>query len=151
MGKIREYVAIISDLLCKFNKKMIVVGEGVSCDETGCVTPMAGGGLVALALQPDALADDCARASLVVTARQAPPACPSPVMSGDRLRGQGATALWRTENGFAVTAVRPRGVDRPWSPAVAGAAETETLLAPRPASPRALDATPAEADQQAEE
>ena len=46
--------------------------EGVSCDETGCVVQMADGAFVALALRPDALADDCARAALVVTARQAP-------------------------------------------------------------------------------
>ena len=49
--------------------------EGVSCDEAGCVAQMAGGGLVALALRPDALADDCERAALMVTARQVPPAC----------------------------------------------------------------------------
>jgi competence protein ComEC len=128
------------------------LAEGVSCDEAGCVTPIAAGGLVALALQPEAVADDCARAALVVTARQAPPACSSAVMSGDRLRGQGATALWRTGNGFAVNAVRPRGTDRPWSPAVGGAAEAETtLVTPRPAAPRAVDATPSEADQQAED
>ena len=97
------------------------LADGVSCDEAGCVTPIAGGGLVALALRPEALADDCERAALVVTARQAPPACASAAVSGDRLRGQGATALRRTRDGFAVDAVRPRGVDRPWSPAVAGA------------------------------
>jgi competence protein ComEC len=125
--------------------------DGVSCDEAGCVTPIAGGGLVALALKPEALADDCERTALVVTARQAPPDCPSAVMSGDRLRGQGATALWRGRGGFAVDAVRPRGVDRPWSPAVAGAVETETTLAPRPAAARPVDATPAEADQQTED
>jgi competence protein ComEC len=100
------------------------LADGVSCDEAGCVTPIAGGGLVALALRPEALADDCERAALVVTARQAPPACASAAMSGDRLRGQRATALRRTSHGFAVDAVRPRGVDRPWSPAVAGAVET---------------------------
>ncbi len=72
------------------------IADGVSCDEAGCVTPIAGGGLVALALRPEALADDCERAVLVVTARQAPATCASAAMSGDRLRGQGATALWRT-------------------------------------------------------
>ena len=72
------------------------LADGVSCDEAGCVTPMAGGGLVALALKPEALTDDCERAALVVTARQASPACASAVMSGDRLRGQGATVLRRT-------------------------------------------------------
>ena len=127
------------------------LADGVSCDEAGCVTPMAGGGLVALALKPEALADDCERAALVVTARQAPPACASAVISGDRLRGQGATMLRRTRDGFAVDAVRPRGVDRPWSPAVAGAAETETTLTPPPRAARPVDATPAEADQRAED
>jgi competence protein ComEC len=127
------------------------LAEGVSCDEAGCVTPLAGGGLVALAIRPDALADDCERAALVVTARQAPPSCAPAVMSGDRLRGQGATALRRTANGFAVDAVKPRGTARPWSPAIAGAAENEATLAPRAKAPRAVDATPAEADQQAED
>ena len=47
------------------------LAEGVCCDETGCVVQMADGAIVALALRPDALADDCARAALVVTARQA--------------------------------------------------------------------------------
>jgi competence protein ComEC len=125
--------------------------SGVSCDDFGCVMQSAGGGLVAQAHKPEALADDCERAALVVTVRQAPPSCASPAMSGDRLRGQGATALWRTAHGFAADAVRPRGVDRPWSPAVAGAAEFETTLVPRPAATRPVDATPAEADQQTEE
>ena len=132
------------------------LADGVSCDEAGCVTPMAGGGFVALALKPEALADDCERAALVVTARPAPASCSPAVMSGDRLRGQGATALWRKRDGFAVDAVRPRGIDRPWSPAVAGAAETEATLSPHPnaAHPNAarpVDATPAEADQQGED
>src|SRR5882672_4497424 len=39
------------------------LAEGVSCDGTGCVTQMASGALVALALGPEALSDDCARAA----------------------------------------------------------------------------------------
>ena len=112
------------------------LADGVSCDEAGCVTPLAGGGLVALALKPEALADDCERAALVVTARQAPPACASAAMSGDRLRGQGATALRRTRDGFAVDAVRPRGVDRPWSPAVAGGCGDGDNAGAAPGPPR---------------
>jgi competence protein ComEC len=116
------------------------------------VVQTAGGTFVALALRPDALGDDCERAALVVTARQAPPACPSPVIDGERLRRQGALALRRTTSGFAVNAIRPKGVDRPWSPAAAGDTEAEPTLAPRPAAvPRAVDATPSEADLQAEE
>src|SRR5580692_6192502 len=41
------------------------LADGVSCDEAGCVSEMAGGGLVALALKPEALSDDCARAALL--------------------------------------------------------------------------------------
>ena len=128
------------------------LAEGVSCDEAGCVTPMAGGGLVALALRAEALSDDCAQATLVVTARQAPASCAASVISQDRLRRQGALALRRSRGGFVVEAVKPRGADRPWSPAVAGDdSGTETMLTSRTASGRGVDATPAEADQQGEE
>jgi competence protein ComEC len=126
------------------------LSEGVSCDEAGCVVQMADGALVTLALRPDALADDCERAALLVTARQVSPACSSPVIDGDRLRRQGAMALRRTRDGFAVDAVRPKGVDRPWSPAIPGDTETERVLA-RPAAARAVDATPSESDLQAED
>jgi competence protein ComEC len=126
------------------------LAEGVSCDEAGCVAQMADGGLVTLALRPEALADDCERAAMVVAARQAPPACTSPVIDQDRLRRQGTIALRRTPGGFSVDAVRPRGVDRPWSPAVAGDHEAETILL-RPVAPRAVDATPSETDLQAED
>ncbi len=105
------------------------LAEGVSCDEAGCVAQMPDGAFVALALRPDALPDDCARAALVVTARQPPPACAAAVIDLDRLRRQGALALRRTRDGFAIAAVKPKGVDRPWSPAVAGEDDPE-LAAP---------------------
>jgi competence protein ComEC len=127
------------------------LADGVSCDEVGCVTQLADGGLVALALRPDAWSDDCERAALVVAARQAPPSCASPVIGQDRLRRQGAMALRRNRDGYAVDAVKPKGIDRPWSPATAGDTEAELNLATRPAAPRAVDATPAEADQQTED
>jgi len=114
------------------------------------VAQLAGGALVALALRPEALADDCAQAALVVTARQAPAACGALVVDQERLRRQGAMALRRVRDGFAVDAVRPKGVNRPWSPAAAGDTEGETNLV-RPVAPRAVDATPSEADLQAEE
>jgi competence protein ComEC len=127
------------------------LSEGVSCDEAGCVTPMANGGFVAMALKPDALQDDCERAALVVTARGAPPAgCRSAVIGQDRLRGQGAMTLRLTRDGFKVDAVKPAGIDRPWSRAVADA-ETEATLLVRPRQTPAVDATPSEADQQMED
>ena len=125
--------------------------SGVSCDDLGCVVPSAGGALVAQAFRPEALADDCERAALIVTLRQAPASCGASVIGADRLRRQGAMALRRGREGFVVEAVKPRGIDRPWSPAVAEEGEADAaVLAPRVPA-RAVDATPAEADLQAEE
>jgi competence protein ComEC len=125
--------------------------DGVSCDEEGCVAPLADGRFVALTLRPDALADDCGRAALLVTTRQAPPACASTVIELQRLRRQGAMALRRNGYGFVVDAVKPRGVNRPWAPAATGDAEAAEPTTLAPAAPRAVDATPAEADLQAED
>ena len=125
--------------------------SGVSCDDLGCVVPSAGGALVAQAFRPAAFADDCERAALIVTLRQAPLACAASVIDADRLRRQGATALRGGREGFAVEAVKPRGIDRPWSPASGDESEADaTVLAPRVPA-RAVDATPVEADLQAEE
>ena len=71
------------------------LADGVSCDEAGCVDALADGGLVALGVARGGLADDCVRAVLVVTARQAPADCAASVIDQDRLRRQGALALRR--------------------------------------------------------
>jgi competence protein ComEC len=124
--------------------------EGVSCDEVGCVMQMADGAFISLALRPDALSDDCERAALIVTASQPPPSCAASVITLERLRRQGALALRRTANGFAVEAVKPRGFDRPWAEATAGEGEGELDLTRSPnAQPR--DATPSETDLQADD
>jgi competence protein ComEC len=81
--------------------------EGVSCDESGCAVQMADGAIVSLALRPEALADDCERAALVVTMRQAPRSCAAAVIDRSRLQRQGAMALRRTRDGFTVEAVKP--------------------------------------------
>ena len=46
--------------------------DGVACDDVGCVTALADGRLVSLALQPDAFSDDCSHAALIVTTKQPP-------------------------------------------------------------------------------
>jgi competence protein ComEC len=126
------------------------LANGVSCDEVGCVAPLSDGAFVSLARQPEALADDCDRAVLIVTASQAPAGCAATVVDLERLRRQGAVTLRRSRDGFAVEAIKPNGFDRPWSPAVREASEAETG-AVRPAAQRAIDATPLETDLQADE
>ena len=87
------------------------LSQGVSCDDLGCVVPKADGALVALSLRADALADDCARAALVVSARQPPASCAASVIDRERVHRQGALVLRQRKDGFAVDAVRPRGMD----------------------------------------
>jgi competence protein ComEC len=126
--------------------------SGVSCDDLGCVMQSAGAALVAQAFKAEALTDDCERAAIIVTLRQAPASCAASVIDADRLRRQGAMALRRGREGFVVEAAKPRGIDRPWSPAAANEGEADArVLAPRVVPPRAVDATPSEADLQAEE
>jgi competence protein ComEC len=124
---------------------------GVSCDEAGCVVETAGGGFVAQAQRPEAVTDDCERATLIVTARAAPGDCRASVIDRARLARQGSLALWRRGNGFAVEAARPRGFDRPWSPLAAGDNEADAPFVSSPAASRSRDATPAEADQEADD
>ncbi|MBR0814770.1 ComEC family competence protein [Bradyrhizobium diazoefficiens] len=126
------------------------LGEGVSCDESGCVTPLADGRLVALASRIDALVDDCSRAALVVASRPAPPDCAAMVVDRQRLARQGALALTQRGEGFSVQAVRARGTNRPWLPAGAGEGDFDGSLAPKVA-PRNRDATPSEANLQADD
>jgi competence protein ComEC len=125
------------------------LGDGAACDEAGCVTALADGRLVALALQPDAFADDCARAVLIVTSKQPPKDCAAQVIDADSLRVSGAMALRRSGDGFVATSIRPTGVDRPWSPAVGEPSEPQAGAGG--AVRRPVDATPAEADVQADE
>jgi competence protein ComEC len=112
---------------------------------------MQGGGLVSHALRPDALTDDCERAALIVTLKQASPSCGAAVIDLDRVRRQGTLALRRAGPGFAVEAVRPNGVDRPWSPAPAGETAADAGLISRPAEPRSQDVAPSDADLQSED
>ena len=52
------------------------LGNGIACDPSGCIGKLADGRLVSYALAPDALEEDCARAVLIVTARDTPPTAP---------------------------------------------------------------------------
>jgi len=126
------------------------LADGVSCDPSGCVSQTASGTFVALALRPEALADDCQRAAVIVTSRQAPADCAALVIDQSQLRRRGTTVLRKTSDGFAFDSVRPNAVDRPWAPAALSDA-APGIDAARPAGGRAVDVTPVEADLEGEE
>jgi len=115
--------------------------QGVSCDTDGCVAALADGALVALALRPEALSDDCERAALIVTAHPVPAGCGTRVIEPDELRRSGVMALRRAGGGFTMEAVRPRGTDRPWAPAFAQQPDSLAIGLP---SATTVDATPTE-------
>ena len=145
---LREWLAADADPRAATDASLTA---GVSCDDHGCVMQSAGGAFIAQALKAEALADDCERAALIVTNKPAPAGCAASVIDVERLRRQGAMALRRSREGFVVEAVKAVGIDRPWSPAAADESGAEAMILTRPATPRAIDATPSEADLQAEE
>jgi competence protein ComEC len=132
------------------------LGQGITCDPSGCVGKLADGARVAYALTPDAFTDDCRDAVLVVAARSAPPDCAATVVGRDLWRTQGALALRRTASGFAIEPTRAASFDRPWSPAptprranITASGDGGSASTPRPTLPR--DATPQPEDVEADQ
>lgn len=135
----KEWLAADGDARLPADKEL---GKGFTCDPAGCIARLPDGRLVSRVLAPDAFGEDCTRAAIVATERDAPPACAALVIDRKLTRGQGAIALKRTGEGFALSAARPTGQDRPWARAVAPPQDTATPPArpqPRDATPRAED------------
>ena len=106
----------------------------VQCDAIGCVGRLKDGRLVSMALSAEALPEDCARAAIVVSPREGPPACAARLIDRDVWRSYGAIALRWTGGHFEQSAARPAGYDRPWA-----RHSPSKRAATRPAPP---DATP---------
>jgi competence protein ComEC len=115
--------------------------DGVRCDAAGCIGHFADGRLASMALTVEAFAEDCARAAVVVSVREAPGDCAAALIDRRTWRARGATALRWTGNRFEEAYGQPAGYVRPWAPARAAAAESPPLV--RSSVP---DATPNAAD-----
>lgn len=118
----------------------------VRCDHLGCAAPLLKGGVVALARSAEALAEDCNRAVVVVTQRQAPPQCKALAIDREMWRRHGAAALKRSGEEFSVVSTRPAAYDRPWAKSM-GPSATNAGAAPN--TPRTPDATPRRQDMEA--
>ena len=91
-----------------------------ACDRTGCVARLPDGRAVAVDLDASAFAEDCLRASIIVTPLLAPTGCAAPlVIDRDSLKRTGSLALKAVagSDAFVTRAVRGADEDRPWSPA----------------------------------
>lgn len=84
------------------------------CDALGCVYTLQGR-KVALLRAPDALAEDCGLADMVITAASARGCRASLVIDRWRLRREGAQALYVSPAGVRVESVRDVRGDRPWT------------------------------------
>ena len=114
--------------------------DGVRCDAVGCIGKLADGRLVSIALSVEAFAEDCARAAVVMSPREAPGDCAARLIDRKAWRANGAMALRWTGDRFELSAARPPGYERPWArgPRI----ESE----PTAVRPTARDATPRSED-----
>ena len=135
----REWLAADADARTPGDKTL---ADKIRCDEAGCIAKLADGSLVAIAKTLEAFEEDCRRAVLVLSARDAPPACAALVVDRQVWRRAGAIALRRVGQGFEITAARPAGHDRPWARAVAQPGDTPEAARTTPARPQPRDATP---------
>ncbi len=90
---------------------------GAQCDEWGCVVEDKNGNLVALALKAGSLADDCARAKVVLSAVPIRRNCREPLFTLDLFDVYygGATALFVNDGRITTLTTAERRGKRPWS------------------------------------
>jgi competence protein ComEC len=119
------------------------LGQGFRCDPAGCIASLVDGRLVSQVIAAEAFEEDCERAALVVTSREAPPGCKALTIDRRATRDNGAVTLRRSGEGFEINAARPAGQDRPW----AHRATPAEPIAPARSQPR--DATPRTEDLEA--
>jgi len=142
---LREWLAADGDARLP---KDVTLASGIACDDAGCIAKLNGGSLVAIVKRADAFEEDCRRAILVISARDAPPDCGALAIDRRASRAAGSLALRLIEGRFEVAAARPRGYDRPWAPDAArnpaGGPEGGGSI-----SPQGRDATPSVDDLEA--
>jgi competence protein ComEC len=109
---VKEWLASDADAR---TPKDAAADSGVRCDEVGCIGRLGDGRLISMVLGIEAFAEDCARAIVVISEREAPAACGATLIDRTVWQSYGAVALRWTGDHFAQTAALPRSYDRPWS------------------------------------
>jgi competence protein ComEC len=124
------------------------LAQPFKCDNVGCVALLADGRVVALARAPEAFADDCRQAAVVVSARMAPPGCAALVIDRALIRAHGAVALRFANDRWVMDTARSKAYARPWARAATpDRGETPpdaTFSRVRDAAPRLDHVDPAE-------
>lgn len=91
-------------------------GATVACDALGCVLDGGPGARIAVVFLAGALAEDCRRADLVITALRVR-RCQGParLVDGAELRRSGGLAIWLEDDGYRIETVAGARGDRPWT------------------------------------
>jgi competence protein ComEC len=87
---------------------------GFRCDSAGCTAKLPDGTTIAVARRPDAFADDCRDATLVVSKFDVPAACAAAAIDRWTLSTTGAITLRRVNGEWLAKPVRSPIADRPW-------------------------------------
>ena len=97
-------------------REVAAARAGAHCDEFGCIAKTRDGRVVALSLRAAALAEDCARADIIVSAVPIRRACKGPDLVLDRFDAlkNGATSVTLGKELRVETVAAERG-KRPWS------------------------------------
>jgi competence protein ComEC len=119
------------------------LGNGVTCDAIGCIGKLGDGRLVSIVLAVEGFAEDCIRAAVVVSTREAPSSnCAAKLIDQDVWRTHGTVALRWTGDRFEQTVTHTPGYKRPWTQSTATAVASEQA----PARPKSPDVTPRSED-----
>ena len=95
------------------------LGGASRCDASGCITHWRDGRLIAFVIEPRALAEDCARADILITRLYVGTRCQGPelILDGAHFAAHGATQLHlRADGQWAQRVARVDGAKRPWHP-----------------------------------
>jgi competence protein ComEC len=130
---VREWLAADGDARLPADPAL---GQGFRCDPSGCIARLADGRPVSQVIAPEAFEEDCKRAAVIVTSREAPPDCSALAIDRKTIRANGAMVLRRSNDGFEIIAAHPTEQDRPW------AHQTKSVEMTASARPRPRDATP---------
>jgi competence protein ComEC len=135
----RDWLATDADTRSPKDKTL---GEGIACDEAGCIGRLADGALVAISRRIEAFEEDCRRAAVVLSTRNAPPGCAALVIDRKVWQRSGAVALRRAGRGFEFSTARPEGYARPWTRGATITSSAGAAVNPAATPARSPDATP---------
>jgi competence protein ComEC len=113
--------------------------DGIVCDVIGCIGRLKDGRSVSMAFKPEAFAEDCARAAVVIGPGEVPGDCAARLIDRKVWRARGAIALRWNGDHFEESFARPPAYERPWAPAPRGEAAPPIVSPARDATPRGQD------------